>query len=77
MKTRAVIPIRMDQANYTVFIFIYSNEPLAGKQLMLNIVQQNYVGYSLVKQQGMLESFEREYYDMIRAAFLKYRQVES
>ncbi|KAH8552785.1 mitochondrial protein Pet127-domain-containing protein [Umbelopsis sp. PMI_123] len=49
LKTRAVIPIRMDQANYT-----------------------NYLGYSLTKQQGMVESFEREYYDMIRAAFLKY-----
>ncbi|KAI8579361.1 hypothetical protein K450DRAFT_242879 [Umbelopsis ramanniana AG] len=49
LKTRAVIPIRMDQANYS-----------------------NYLGYSLTKQQGMLESFEREYYDMIRAAFLKY-----
>ncbi|KAI9279045.1 mitochondrial protein Pet127-domain-containing protein [Umbelopsis sp. AD052] len=49
LKTRAVIPIRMDQANYS-----------------------NYLGYSLTKQQGILGSFEREYYDMIRAAFLKY-----
>ncbi|KAG2174860.1 hypothetical protein INT43_005922 [Umbelopsis isabellina] len=53
LKTRAVIPIRMDQANYT-----------------------DYLGYSLTKQQGLLESFEREYYDMIRAAFLKYRVTD-
>ncbi|ORY86240.1 mitochondrial protein Pet127-domain-containing protein, partial [Protomyces lactucae-debilis] len=29
-------------------------------------------GYQIVRSTGILESFEREYYDMIRAAFLKY-----
>ncbi|KAG0348524.1 hypothetical protein BG004_004940 [Podila humilis] len=29
-------------------------------------------GYQLRKSHGILESFEREYYDMMRAAFLKY-----
>nr|CDI56386.1 related to PET127-component of mitochondrial translation system [Melanopsichium pennsylvanicum 4] len=35
----------------------------------------NYVegsGYQIRRAKGVLESFEREYYDMIRAAFLKY-----
>ncbi|EPQ26145.1 uncharacterized protein PFL1_06353 [Pseudozyma flocculosa PF-1] len=35
----------------------------------------NYVegsGYQIRRAQGLVESFEREYYDMIRAAFLKY-----
>lgn len=30
------------------------------------------VGYQIKSRQGAYESFEREYYDMIRAAFLKY-----
>ncbi|KAI0074011.1 Pet127-domain-containing protein [Panus rudis PR-1116 ss-1] len=29
-------------------------------------------GYLIYKQHGVLESFEREYYDLIRSAFLKY-----
>lgn len=29
-------------------------------------------GYQILQSVGLLESFEREYYDMIRAAFLKY-----
>lgn len=33
---------------------------------------KNGVGYQIRKQHGQWESFEREYYDMIRAAFLKY-----
>ncbi|GAC72395.1 hypothetical protein PANT_7d00077 [Moesziomyces antarcticus T-34] len=35
----------------------------------------NYVegsGYQIRRAQGLLESFEREYFDMVRAAFLKY-----
>ncbi|KAI9252762.1 mitochondrial protein Pet127-domain-containing protein [Helicostylum pulchrum] len=32
----------------------------------------DYLGYSLKHAQGLYESFEREYYDMIRSAFLKY-----
>lgn len=49
LKTRAVIAIRMDAANYL----------------------QN-IPYRLRSLQGLYESFEREYYDMIRSAFLKY-----
>lgn len=30
-------------------------------------------GYLIRKSQGLYESFEREYYDLIRSAFLKYR----
>ena len=34
-------------------------------------------GYLIRQQHGLLESFEREYYDLIRSAFLKYRYVAS
>lgn len=33
-------------------------------------------GYIIRTLQGPLESFEKEYYDLIRSAFLKYRYVE-
>lgn len=33
---------------------------------------QNYVNYRLTKPTGLFESFEREYYDMVRSAFLKF-----
>ncbi len=49
LKTRAVVSIRMDVANY-----------------------EHGLGYQIKSRQGEWESFEREYYDMIRAAFLKY-----
>ncbi|KAI8968018.1 mitochondrial protein Pet127-domain-containing protein [Mycotypha africana] len=49
LKTRAVLPIRMDTENH-----------------------YNYYGYTLKRSQGLYESFEREYYDMMRSAFLKY-----
>ncbi|KAI9475565.1 MAG: mitochondrial protein Pet127-domain-containing protein [Benjaminiella poitrasii] len=32
----------------------------------------DYLGYTLKRSHGLYESFEREYYDMIRSAFLKY-----
>jgi len=34
---------------------------------------QENAGYLIKDQHGFLESFEREYYDLIRSAFLKYR----
>lgn len=49
LKTRAVISIRMDSAEY-----------------------EQGMGYEIKGRHGEYESFEREYYDMIRAAFLKY-----
>ncbi|KAI5461392.1 mitochondrial protein Pet127-domain-containing protein [Mariannaea sp. PMI_226] len=49
LKTRAVLPIRMDVGGY-----------------------EKGVGYELRVRQGQWESYEREYYDMIRSAFLKY-----
>ena len=49
LKTRSVVSIRMDIANY-----------------------EHGVGYEIKSRQGDWESYEREYYDMIRAAFLKY-----
>ncbi|KAJ4141142.1 hypothetical protein NW768_000349 [Fusarium equiseti] len=49
LKTRAVVTIRMDVADY-----------------------EKGVGYEIDSRFGEWSSFEREYYDMIRAAFLKY-----
>lgn len=49
LKTRAVVSIRMDAANF-----------------------HQGLGYEIRNRQGQWESFEREYYDMIRSAFLKY-----
>ncbi|CCG81042.1 Putative uncharacterized protein [Taphrina deformans PYCC 5710] len=49
LKTRAVLPVRMDVKN-----------------------AHEGAGYQILQSTGLLESFEREYYDMIRAAFLKY-----
>ena len=49
LKTRSVVSIRMDVANY-----------------------EHGVGYEIKSRQGEWESYEREYYDMIRNAFLKY-----
>lgn len=49
LKTRSVVSIRMDVANY-----------------------EHGLGYEIKSRQGEWESYEREYHDMIRAAFLKY-----
>jgi hypothetical protein len=49
LKTRAVVSIRMDTAEY-----------------------EQGMDYEIQKRFGEWESYEREYYDMIRAAFLKY-----
>lgn len=43
--------------------------------LAIRMDQENYkdnLGYRLKRNQGLFESFEREYYDMLRSAFLKY-----
>ena len=49
LKTRSVVSIRMDVANY-----------------------EHGVGYEIKSRQGEWESYEREFHDMIRSAFLKY-----
>lgn len=49
LKTRAVVAVRSDRANW---------------------VEAS--GYQIRHSHGLMESFEREYFDMIRAAFLKY-----
>jgi len=49
LKTRAVLPVRMDIMNY-----------------------KQHSTYPLRTLQGELESFEREYHDLMRSAFLKY-----
>lgn len=33
---------------------------------------KEHAGYTIKKLHGQLESFEKEYYDLIRSAFLKY-----
>ncbi|TKA68200.1 hypothetical protein B0A55_09369 [Friedmanniomyces simplex] len=49
LKTRAVLPIRMDTEGY-----------------------EEMLGYEILTLQGSWESFEREYYDMLRSTMLKY-----
>jgi len=49
LKTRAVLPVRMDMMNY-----------------------KQHSTYLIRTLQGELESFEREYHDLMRSAFLKY-----
>ncbi|KAK0251464.1 hypothetical protein LTS09_013369 [Friedmanniomyces endolithicus] len=49
LKTRAVLPIRMDTEGYVEML-----------------------GYEIFTLQGSWESFEREYYDMLRSTMLKY-----
>ncbi|KAK0940409.1 hypothetical protein LTR29_007997 [Friedmanniomyces endolithicus] len=49
LKTRAVLPIRMDTEGY-----------------------EEMLGYEIFTLQGSWESFEREYYDMLRSTMLKY-----
>lgn len=41
------------------------------------MVFQENSGYLIRTQYGPLESFEKEYYDLIRSAFLKYRSKKS
>jgi len=70
IKTRACISIRMDILNYQVLgIFFTKDHPL----LYLPSLAQENAGYLIEHQHGFLGSFEREYYDLIRSAFLKYR----
>ncbi|KAJ1548364.1 hypothetical protein HK405_003520 [Cladochytrium tenue] len=57
LKTRASLAIRMDPANFMAFTD--------------GALQEN-SSYTLKRNRGLLESFEREYYDMARSAFLKY-----
>ena len=35
--------------------------------------RQENSGYLIRRQHGPMESFEKEYYDLVRSAFLKYR----
>ncbi|EMC96984.1 hypothetical protein BAUCODRAFT_68811 [Baudoinia panamericana UAMH 10762] len=49
LKTRAVLPIRMDAEEY-----------------------EQMLGYEIFSLQGKWESYEREYYDMMRSTMLKY-----
>ena len=67
IKTRAALPLRIDTLNFQVrvrsFPFSVLNTP----------VSKENSGYQIRSLHGTLESFDREYYDMIRSAFLKYR----
>lgn len=40
-----------------------------------NVSSKENSGYLIRKMTGLYESFEREYYDLIRSAFLKYKLV--
>lgn len=67
IKTRAALPLRIDTLNFQVcvkpFHFSIPNK----------LVCKENSGYQIRSLHGTLESFDREYYDMIRSAFLKYR----
>ena len=63
LKTRAVLPIRMDVQNYQVPSHHLTNFP------------QKYSNYRLLRDQGMYCSFEREYFDMCRSTMLKYKYM--
>ena len=69
IKTRACISLRMDILNYEVPPAPYFMDELCANRW---VTQEN-SGYLIRSQHGYLESFEREYYDLIRSAFLKYR----
>jgi Mitochondrial protein Pet127 len=66
IKTRATVAIRYDPLNYKV-----SHRDMQ-EGCGTNCSIQKNVGYLIKTTQGALESFEREHYDLIRAAFLKY-----
>ena len=90
VKTRAATPIRLDLLNFEVGLF-YSGFDRTGlcdlhtrslRIQTLNCDQADGVcwmqensGYLIRTLHGPLESFEKEYYDLIRSAFLKYRCV--
>jgi hypothetical protein len=68
IKTRACLPVRMDILNWEVCRLLFpSSFPLK--------TQKENSGYLIKSAQGLVESFEREYYDLIRSAFLKYGYV--
>jgi hypothetical protein len=69
IKTRACLPIRLDILNFEVFLFDHL------KKFWLKCLLQENSGYLIKSQHGLVESFEKEYYDLIRSAFLKYRFV--
>lgn len=66
IKTRAAVAIRYDPLNYKVSF------DAMGRTVNHAIVIQNNSGYLIKTTQGAFESFEREQYDLIRSAFLKY-----
>ena len=66
IKTRAAVAIRYDPLNYKVRL-----KPWTRYKASKAFVQNN-SGYLIKTVEGAFESFEREYYDLIRAAFLKY-----
>lgn len=68
IKTRAALPIRLDMMNHEV-----SFGALSLHSIRLQILSQENSGYLIRTLRGDYESFEREYYDLIRSAFLKYR----
>jgi hypothetical protein len=68
IKTRACISLRMDILNFEVPQLLNTSVRSANCWL----TQEN-SGYLIRTQHGYLESFEREYYDLIRSAFLKYK----
>lgn len=71
IKTRAAMPIRVDLMNWEARNFYYIH--VSDSHIDLHISMQENSSYYIHQLHGRVESFEREYYDLIRAAFLKYR----
>lgn len=67
IKTRACLPIRHDRANY-----------LVSNTLLFEVVkadEKENNQYSILKDKGARLSFEKEYYDIVRAGMLKWSYV--
>lgn len=71
IKTRACLPIRHDRANHAVCLPMsaFTVVALPG---WLTPCQENSV-YAIIKDKGSRLSFEKEYYDIVRAGMLKWR----
>ena len=72
IKTRAAMPLRLDNLNFKVSARVF-----LPPQLNLKLSLQENSGYLITSLHGAFNSFDREYYDLIRSAFLKYRYLIS
>lgn len=72
IKTRAAVPIRYDIERYRASSPLAIQDHISPASLCS---QDSPEDYRIRTVQGAWMSFEKEYYDLIRSAFLKYRYV--